>query len=332
MKMNADAATVVTRRARLTEALRGIGSVDVGLEPRPEPGRPAWEPSGAGEILVAGTRALREQAWGLVHDAYVSKGYMESCPSKMRLQLQDALPEATTFLAVERPGGKALATLTVYPDGPLGLPMDVLYRRELDELRAAGRKPCEIAKLVADLDGQDGRRTLLDLFRLAYLTARRLEACTDLVVTVNPRHERYYRRLLMFEQIGEVKAYDAVGGAPAVPLRLDLEAAERCYRERSAAGGGQAGIYSFFVSGGEEATLDWLRRERLPMSADDFRYFFMRRTRLPHLPTADERALLEFCYRASDPGFRLPAVPAEQGTAAPGDFGGALFASPGLVH
>jgi len=319
--LNAD--RIVVRRVRLTEALRSMDSVAAG--PRPEPAVDA-------EVAVAGTRELREQSWELVHDAYVSKGYMERCPSKMRLQIQYALPEATTFLARERGSGRALATLTVYPDGALGLPMDTIYRRELDGLRAAGRKPCEIAKLVADLDAQDGRRILLDLFRLAYLTARRLEACTDLVVTVNPRHERYYRRLLMFERIGEEKAYGSVGGAPAVPLCLDLSRAERCYRERSATGGGQAGVYGFFVNGGEEPTLEWLRRERRPMSADDFRHFFARRADLPRMATPGERALIECCYRAGDPAFRLAEGPAEEGKPAERLLAEGLFQGPGLVH
>jgi hypothetical protein len=93
------------------------------------------------EIRVANTRELREKAWGLVHDAYVSKGYMEPCATKMRLLLHDALPEATTFLTEKRPSGQAVATLTIIPDGPLGLPMDGIYGRELAALRAAGRRP-----------------------------------------------------------------------------------------------------------------------------------------------------------------------------------------------
>jgi hypothetical protein len=313
------------RRARLTEALRGMGSVAAGPGPEPVSAADA-------EVIVAGTRELREQAWELVHDAYVSKGYMERCPSKMRLQLQDALPEATTFLARERGSGRALATLTVYPDGALGLPMDAIYRRELDGLRAAGRKPCEIAKLVADLDLREGARILISLFRLAYLTVRRLEAGTDLVITVNPRHERYYRRLLLFERIGEVKSYGAVGGAPAVPLRLDLETVEQRYHERSAANGGRSDVHDFLVDSDEEPTLERLRRERRPMSADDFRHFFARRVDLLRMATPSERALIECSYRASDPAFRLAEVPGGREKPAARRLAEGLFQGPGLVH
>lgn len=164
-------------------------------------------------IVVANIRELRERAWRLVYDAYLSKGYMQQDASGMRVLPQDALAETTTFLMERRATGPAcadtgaaVATLTVIPDSPLGLPMDDLYRRELDELRSAGRKPWELGKFVSvgGKNGENGHRTqiLLHLFKLGYLTARRLGGATDFVVTVNPRHEAYYRKVLLFKRMG----------------------------------------------------------------------------------------------------------------------------------
>lgn len=231
--------------------------------------------NGEYRIVVANTRELRERAWRLVYDAYLSKGYMRSDASGMRVLPQDALAETTTFLVERRAAtgqasaegweGATVATLTVIADSPLGLPMDDLYRRELDELRSAGRNPWELAKFASvggkNVENGHGAQILFHLFKLGYLTARRLGGATDFVATVNPGHEGYYRKIFLFERMGEVKPYDAVCGAPAVPLRLDLATAE----ERCCARWGES-LYPFFINSDEPAILDWLREERIPLT------------------------------------------------------------------
>ncbi len=252
------------------------------------------------EVLVANDRPAREQAWSLVYQAYVQKGYMSPCPSRMRILPQDALPGTTTFVARERAGAgdAAAATLTIVPDSPLGLPMDGLYRRELDALRAAGRRPCEIAKLVVCVEEKAGMEMLMHLFKLAYLAAWRLDGCTDFVITVNPRHEKYYRRLLLFEPIGETRSYESVNGAPAVPLRLDLVKAEERYRQAFGDRSGRANLHAFFVNAEEPAILGWLRRERAPMTERDLRYFFAEKSDVFARVALAERLYLQECYLA----------------------------------
>jgi hypothetical protein len=257
-------------------------------------------------ILVANTRELRADAWGLVYRSYLARGYMAESELGMRILSQDALPEASTFLAQQVPDWRATATLTVVPDTPLGLPMDSLYRRELDLLRGAGRKPCEIAKLVMGEAGDDEEakpdvELLLALFRVAYLTARYLEGCTDFVVTVNPHHEKYYRRLMRFERMGEPHSYGAVAGAVAVPMRLDLLSVEAAYRSKAELKPTARRFYGYFLDEEQRpALLAWLRRERRPMSEADLRHFFVERTGLLRELGPEQRMYLQGCYLTYD--------------------------------
>jgi hypothetical protein len=220
----------------------------------------------------------------------------------MRILPQDALPEVSTFLAQQAPDWAPAATLTAVPDSPLGLPMDALYRQELDVLRGPGRKPCEIAKLVMGESGvgEDAKpdvELLLALFRIGYITARYLEGCTDLVITVNPHHEKYYRRLMRFERLGEPRAYGSVRGAVAVPMRLDLLGAEDTYRRTAALKPAARSFYGYFLDEAQRpALLAWLRRERRSMSEADLRYFFVERTELLRAMTAEQRMYLQGCY------------------------------------
>ncbi len=283
------------RLTRILNAVEGQAA-----SPRAAKAAP-WAPGGEWTIAVAADRRSRERAWRLVHEVYCEKGYQARRDLGIRLLLQDALPESVTFVAEGRPQGTCpLATLTLIPDSPLGLPMDGLYGRELGRLRAEGRRPCEIAKLVACVEERPGMELLLHLFKMAYLAARRLADCTDFVVTVHPRHERYYRRLLLFEPIGETRAYESVNGAPAAPLRLDLLAAEQRYRERFGGLSGRGNLYAFFVNGEEPAILDWLRASRRPMSEEDLRHFMVERSDLLERASPAERMYLQSRYLACD--------------------------------
>ncbi len=275
------------------------------VEKRAPVGRAAsatsWASAGEWNIDVACDRVGRERAWRLVHDVYCDKGYQARRGAGLRLLLQDALPESLTLLAESRPqGASPLATLTLIPDSPLGLPMDDLYGAELDELRAVGRRPCEIAKLVACVEERAGMELLLQLFRLAYLYARRMAGCTDFVITVHPRHEKYYRRLLLFEPIGEPRPYAAVNGVTAVPMRLDLVTAEARYRERFGHLSGRANLHAFFVNCDEPAILDWLRAGQRPMSEAELRYFMVERSDLLERAAPADRMYLQGRYLACD--------------------------------
>jgi hypothetical protein len=119
-----------------------------------------------------------------------------------------------------------VATVSLVEDSPHGLPCDALYRDELRAPRAMGQRLAEVSALaVADETSREGFRTVRALVQVVALYAVRIARLDALVITVNPRHSAFYERRLGFERFGPVRSYDAVNGAPAVPLRLDLRRA-----------------------------------------------------------------------------------------------------------
>lgn len=174
-------------------------------------------------IELATTRAELEAASRLVHDRYVERGYMKPHPTGTRVTSHQALLSTRVFVA--RQGGRVVATVSIVEDSPHGLPCDALYRPELAAMRVRGERLVEVSALaVAEDAGREGSQTVRSLIEAvaAYAMHTRLDA---LVITVNPRHAAFYERGLGFERFGPVRSYDAVGGAPAVPLRLDLRRA-----------------------------------------------------------------------------------------------------------
>lgn len=287
------AGTITPRRpSAISQALRAVERST--LEPATQqpraaepqaatPGQDCWPCAGSWRIARAGDRASRERAWRFAYEIFNDMGYQTDNGTGFRVLLQDALPEVRTY-TLEAAGNapQPLATLSMIPDSPLRLPLDAECSDEAAALRAAGRRLCEVARLanagLPDAPETTRRALVLELFRLAYLDALRQDA-TDLVISVVPRHARFYRHVLLFETLGEPRAYRAVGGTVGVPLRLNLETAAARYRTKYSESAGSLYNY-FFMDHTSNSQLEWLSRPQPTMPLSDLHYFFAEQTGL----------------------------------------------------
>jgi hypothetical protein len=147
-----------------------------------------------------------------------------------------------------------IGTISVGFDSPIGLLCDELYLDEINVLRDAGRKVCEFTKLAMDSVMQS-RRVLASLFHVAYIYAHRIRGVHQLMIEVNPRHVRYYERMLGFKVSGPQRMNRRVL-APAVLMSLDFQHA---HEQINALGGkpelaeANRSLYPLFFSVAEEA-------------------------------------------------------------------------------
>lgn len=195
------------------------------------------------KIRLANTEGRRSSASYLIHKMYGWRGYAATGPS--------AAPNRVTLVASD--AEKALATITVGFDAPGGLLVDDLYKAEIDTLRLSGGRICEFTKLAVDRNEQS-KEVLAMMFHIAYMYARRLYQCTDLLIEVNPRHVRFYDRMLGFQVLGPERMCGRVG-APAVLLWLRLQHADlqiARYGGHKELAGAVRSLYPFFFSPEEE--------------------------------------------------------------------------------
>lgn len=171
---------------------------------------------------IAETIAEFEGAYRLVHDIYVCEGYMEPQPGGLRVTSSSLQPGAITFIGCEK--NKVLLTVTLFSDARQGLPMDSIYKAELDRLRNDKRKIVEVGALAVNSNAQlKFHSSVMMLFKFVLLYAWRHLLVDDMVVVINPKHRSFYEKVLSFRAIGPEKAYDYVRGNPAIALRLDLK-------------------------------------------------------------------------------------------------------------
>jgi hypothetical protein len=260
-------------------------------------------------LRLAADGADRLKCWYLVYQEYVAMGYAPRKELEYRYSVHDALPEAATFIVEYQ--GEPVGTVSVFPDSPLGLPADEIYRDELNAMRAAGRRLVEVGRLTIRGEHKHEREILVNLFDALSIYGRRVCWATDLVITVNPSHAKFYERMILFERAGGEKSLGSVCGAAAVLLRLrqmevEVPARRHAHDEgpKPAEWLGHRTFYPYLSGRREEdRRVDRMREVRRP-PAEEFlkRYFVRLRPLIMNLPPA-LRGFMHACY----PEYSLPA-------------------------
>jgi hypothetical protein len=152
---------------------------------------------------------------------YSEKGYVESEEDELHFTLYHALPDTVTFIAKE--GDRVLTTMSLVPDNMvLGLPMESVYAEEIEDLRLKGKRLNEVTCLAdADLPLRQFVPVFMAMSRLL-LQYNASQGSNELVIEVNPRHVKFYRKVWGFVPIGPRRACPLVQGAPAEAFYMDI--------------------------------------------------------------------------------------------------------------
>jgi hypothetical protein len=178
------------------------------------------------------------QAYKLVYRNYLRAEYIEPHESGMRYSVFNILPETATVVA--KLGKDVVTTASVIFDSPLGLPMDTIYKDEVDELRARDARVCEVT-MLADRR-RAGIRTIpsiLKIFKLLLHHAHNRGRVTDILITINPSHEVFYTRYLPFDDFAGLRHYPSVNNAPALAKRQNLRTLFEEHKNHK--------LYEFFI-------------------------------------------------------------------------------------
>lgn len=182
------------------------------------------------EIKIARSPALKEEAYRLIYQTYLEKGYTEKNATEMWYSTYDLLEDSTIIVAID--DHKIVGALTLIFDNEYGLPASELYENEIDQIRT-NKALAEITSLGIKKDARFSSTILVKLFNQAYLYSKGIKNSSHFVITVNPRHAMFYTKKLLFDKIGSVKYYKKVGGAPAELLTLDLDLVEKTILDKN---------------------------------------------------------------------------------------------------
>ena len=163
-------------------------------------------------IRLTDTSDGRNSASMLINRMYAWRGYSgDHQPSND--------PNRITLTATDK--GDVVGTHSIGIDSEVGLMADEVFGAELDAHRSNGARLCEFTKFAFDPSVRS-KTALANVFHLAVIYARDMHGCTDIIIEVNPRHRRFYERMLGFRKEGDLKINTRVD-APAYLLRVNLK-------------------------------------------------------------------------------------------------------------
>ncbi|MEO8857149.1 MAG: hypothetical protein ABI343_09165 [Burkholderiaceae bacterium] len=180
-------------------------------------------------LKIADTREELEACFKLLHDAYVSSGFMKPAPSGLRATIYHALPTTTTLCA--KFDGEVVGTLSLIRESVFGFPLQAIF--DLKEIRQRGGKIAEVSALAVHPDfRKTGGAILFPLMKFMYEYCTTFFDTRHLVIAVHPTRIEMYESLLFFQRLteNEVANYDFANGAPAVGASLDLRSAPKKYK------------------------------------------------------------------------------------------------------
>jgi Acetyltransferase (GNAT) family len=196
-------------------------------------------------LKIAETQDELEACFRILHDAYVSSGFMKPHPSGLRVTPYHALPTTTTLCA--KFDGQVVGTISLIREGVFGFPMQSAFK--LQNVKLKGGKIAEISSLAVQPEFRQNNG-----FILFPLMKFMREYCTTyfdtrhIVIAVNPDRIEMYESLLFFERLQQtvVESYDFANGAPAIGAALDLSVVQDIFKRYYGRKSSKKNLYSYF--------------------------------------------------------------------------------------
>ncbi|WP_394790832.1 GNAT family N-acetyltransferase [Rhodoferax sp.] len=202
---------------------------------------------GPGLVLkIAETQEELAACFALLHDAYVSSGFMQPDPSGMRVTLYHALPTTTTLCA--KLDGKVVGTISLIRESVFGFPLQAIF--ELQGVRKLGGNIAEVSALAVHPDfRKTGGAILFPLMKFMFEYCSTFFDTRHVVIAVNPNRIEMYESLLFFQrlQATPVDSYDFANGAPAVGASLDLRSAPKLMEKAYGGKSQRKNLYAYFT-------------------------------------------------------------------------------------
>ncbi len=256
------------------------------------------------QVRLAETTAEMEQAFKILHDAYVAEGLVQETSFGIRVTKYHALP--TTSLVVAVLGKRVVGTLTIIQDSFLGLPIDHAY--DISEFRIRGNRLIEVSALAVTPEFRKTSGTIfLPLTNFMFRYCKECLGADYILATTSRAHAEFYEAILLFKRLGQraQKAYTFVRNESPSGVVLNVRTAEENYRRVYKRSPKERNLFHYYV---EERfpELSFPRRKYFKAfdsswTAKSLEYFFKERTDSFHAFSGKELMIL----RASFPGLEL---------------------------
>ncbi|MCS6861287.1 MAG: hypothetical protein NZT92_13305, partial [Abditibacteriales bacterium] len=206
-----------------------------------------------------------------------------------------SLPHNVTFLGYV--DERAVATVSLILDSPLGLPMEENYAAEIKALRDAGRKIAEVSGLATV---PERRHQSMFLYVLKVMIAYAIFAgVEDLCVMISPEHAGFFEEVLLFERLADERVINARTNDTVVAYRLNIEPEHfhACWQQAYNMAEFDTNLYVFFFTWDYDGFHQRSSpARRIIMTPQMLHYFFVEKTDVFKNATPEQMRFVQACY------------------------------------
>ncbi len=217
------------------------------------------------EFKIADNVDELDQAFVLTGKRYKDRKYSDG--NKV-VSLYNAVRGSATFVAKFE--GRVIGTMSFFVDG-VGLPLDRIFKKEMDHFRKAGKRNIECGSFAIDRTFGNSAGMIPMMFNeMAIKFGLDLEI-DHLFAGVHPDHKSFYSGVLCFEQFAEVQEHPYVGKAPVCPLVMKLKRLRENMRRVYGNGDYKTNVYNHIF--GRCSTSHFSGMKPFHWDAGIFKYF-----------------------------------------------------------
>jgi hypothetical protein len=221
---------------------------------------------------------------------YNQNGLGFTHPSGMWFSTAELLPNTTTILIFNK--DKIVASLSTLLDSEFGLPVDDVFREEVDYRRKIGYKLAEIYSLGVNVGVHESKIILAKLFNFISIINYNIYNATQTLITVMPRHAKFYKEKLLFEEYGQLGFHKKTG------VRCKLLAHNHSNSIQVNASYRSKTFFDYFVSDDEsKAIAEMLKKIIVPISSDEFKYFYNIKPEITDSSTPEQKKYIEYMMK-----------------------------------
>ena len=252
---------------------------------------------------LADTKDELEQAFRVLHDAYVDQGYMSPHASGLRVTKYHALPTTAVLIAKDTTNGLVVGTVSIVRDTPLGLPLDSAF--PLLHIKKEYNHLAEVSSLAIRKDYRKKPSDLLwPLLRFFYLYLRNVMKVDAYVIGVNPLWHDLYTGILGFTQLKGFQSenYSFANNAPVSAYFVNVAEQELIFYKFYAHLPIYANFYHYCIHLKLSSTQyrfpknKYISVQNTIMNEDFFNYFFKEKTDALQLMSEDEKNMIQVYY------------------------------------
>ncbi len=273
---------------------------------------------------LAETQNELEQAFAVLHDAYVAESYMDAHHTGMRITKYHGLPMTAVLIAVDTRRDLVVGTISIIRNSPLGLPLDSVIN--LTEMKSQYSQIAEISSLAIHKDyRKDAAEVFWPMMRCLFRYSKDVMKLDAYIIGVHPSRHDLYTGIFGFKKVKsfEAKNYSFVKDNPVAAYVTSIKDQEAWFLKIYSNATTESNWFDYCVKAelaqGQHyfSHPKYFTAQKPVMNDELFHYFFQQKISILDQLSEAEKSYLQLNYSLSSKTLKTNIIAFKKGRKSP---------------